>query len=246
MKFNRKGYMLIEIILASVIAFGIGYFILQMIINLKNKNDDLLVETLTTTDQTIIMNKLMDYAKSEENNFSCKNESGEDRITISGKTIKFDDEVVDIVNDYASIGVIGCDYTDGLIKISIPLEVKQLSNKDFDVVFNYNLQNGTISIPSEQHECYKEFDACPDEWRKQSNGCFYYISANTIDYTGGGGCEANCSQHGGTCSGTICYYCNSEYRYNDHSCYKNTDYSECSGNGWEKRDDGCYKINCNN
>ena len=50
MKLNRKGYMLVEIILASAIAFGVGYFILQMVINLKNKNDDLLVETLSAID----------------------------------------------------------------------------------------------------------------------------------------------------------------------------------------------------
>ena len=139
MKLNRKGYMLIEIILASAIAFGVGYFILQMVINLKNKNDDLLVETLTTTDQTIIMNKLMQYAKSEGKDFSC------DKLTIDGNVIKYGDEVIDIVNDYATIGNISCDYTDELLKISVPLNVKQLSNKDFDVKLDYNPTNGSVS-----------------------------------------------------------------------------------------------------
>ena len=145
MKLNRKGYMLIEIILASAIAFGVGYFILQMVINLKNKNNDLLVETLTTTDQTIIMNKLMQYAKSEGKDFSCKDASGNDRITVSGKTIKFDDNIVDIVNDYATIGEITCSFENGLLNISVPLEVKQLSDKDFDVELNYNPTTGSVS-----------------------------------------------------------------------------------------------------
>ena len=35
---NNKGYMLVEIILASVIAFGITYFIVDLTIKLKNKN----------------------------------------------------------------------------------------------------------------------------------------------------------------------------------------------------------------
>ena len=132
MKLNRKGYMLIEIILASAIAFGVGYFILQMVINLKNKNDDLLVETLTTTDQTIIMNKLMQYAKSEGKDFSC------DKLTIDGNVIKYGDEVIDIVNDYVEVGEKDCSYTDGNLSISIPLSVKQLNNKDFDVKLDYN------------------------------------------------------------------------------------------------------------
>ena len=44
-KLNNKGYMLVEIILASVIAFGVAYFILDLVIKLKNKNDDLFVDT---------------------------------------------------------------------------------------------------------------------------------------------------------------------------------------------------------
>ena len=131
MKLNRRGYMLVEIILASAIAFGIGYFILQMVINLKNKNDDLLVETLTVTDQTIIMNKLMEYAKNNETDF-C------DKLVIDGNAIKYGDEVIDIVNDYVEVGEKDCSYTDGNLSISIPLSVKQLYNKDFNVKLNYN------------------------------------------------------------------------------------------------------------
>ena len=63
MKLNKKGYMLVEIILASALAFGLAFFIIDLVIRLKNKNDDLLVENLITTDKTIITNKLMSYAK---------------------------------------------------------------------------------------------------------------------------------------------------------------------------------------
>ena len=60
---------------------------------------------------------------------------------------------------------------------------------------------------SATYTCVK--NACETGWSWQSNGCFKYISSTVIDYTGGGGCEANCTQHGGTCSGTKCYYCSS-------------------------------------
>ena len=58
-KLNNKGYMLVEIILASVIAFGVAYFILDLVIKLKNKNDDLFVDTLARTDQAIITNTII-------------------------------------------------------------------------------------------------------------------------------------------------------------------------------------------
>ena len=51
LKLNNKGYMLVEIILASALAFGLTFFIIDLTIKLKNKNDDLVVETLISTDR---------------------------------------------------------------------------------------------------------------------------------------------------------------------------------------------------
>ena len=51
---NRKGYMLIEIILASAIAFGIAIFMFLLVVKVKNRNDDMFVETQVATDQAII------------------------------------------------------------------------------------------------------------------------------------------------------------------------------------------------
>ncbi len=149
MKLNKKGYMLIEIILASAIAFGVGYFILQMIINLKNKNDDLLVETLTTTDQTIIINKLMQYAMEEDDQFTCK-------LTTDGKTLYYEDKdgnknIIDIVNDYAVIladenGALNdCSVEDGMVYFSVPISVAQMPNENFDATLNYRYDNSSNS-----------------------------------------------------------------------------------------------------
>ena len=53
-KLDNKGYMLVEIVLASALAVGFAYFLLDLTIKLKNKNDDLFVSTVVLTDQAII------------------------------------------------------------------------------------------------------------------------------------------------------------------------------------------------
>ena len=62
-KMNNKGYMLVEIILAFSITFTLLYFMMDLVLKIKNKNDDLLVETVVRTDSTIITNELTEYAK---------------------------------------------------------------------------------------------------------------------------------------------------------------------------------------
>lgn len=179
MKLNKKGYMLIEIILASAIAFGVGYFILQMIINLKNKNDDLLVKTLTTTDQTIITNKLMQYAMEEKEHFTCK-------ITTDGKTLYYEDKdgnknIIDIVNDYAVIladenGALNdCSVEDGMVYFSVPMRVAQMPNENFDATLNYRYDNSSNSNDPDGDDgvCVVKYD-CGEEgyWNLQESNTF--------------------------------------------------------------------------
>ena len=92
-KMNNKGYMLIEIILAFALAFAIMYFMMDMVIKLKNKNDDLLVKTLIYSDQAIVSNKIMEHLIDDTdggttNNFSC------DKISVDGQAVKYNDEVI--------------------------------------------------------------------------------------------------------------------------------------------------------
>ncbi len=134
MKLNNKGYMLVEIILASVIAFGIAYFILDLTIKLKNKNDDLLVETQVVTDRTIITNKLMKYAIAEGKNFNCS------LVNPSGNTISYDDQEIDVLNKYTTFtGEYYCENNEesGEINIDIPLNIPQMSDKDYNIKLNY-------------------------------------------------------------------------------------------------------------
>lgn len=129
-KLNNKGYMLVEIILASVIAFGVAYFIIDVTIKLKNKNDDFFVETQVVTDRAIISNKLMDYLKEENDSFDCNS------LSVQDQKILYKGTVIDKVNEYAVIGTKQCDKEDGQFIITIPLEVKQ-QDKDYNVYINY-------------------------------------------------------------------------------------------------------------
>lgn len=134
-KLNNKGYMLVEIILASVIAFGVAYFILDLVIKLKNKNDDLFVDTLARTDQAIITNTIMRDIYDKNTQFSCNNISKSDDGTkfIYKDTIK--DTIIE-VNKYTTIGTIYCKVTPpNLIELNIPLTVKT-TKKSYNISIN--------------------------------------------------------------------------------------------------------------
>ena len=144
LKLNNKGYMLVEIILASALAFGLTFFIIDLTIKLKNKNDDLVVETLISTDREIINNKLMDYAKEEEENFDCS------KLTIENNMIKYDGNIIDIVNDYGNIesDKKECSTDLGKISIKIPINVPQMPDKEYNIIFDYKYEIGDMIAPT--------------------------------------------------------------------------------------------------
>lgn len=133
-RLNNRGYVLIEIILASAIAFGIAYFILDLTIKLKNKNDDLVVRTLTQTDRGIITNRFMSYMV--DDNFSCNN------VKIVDNTIKYNDEVIDIVNKYAKLENYNCSITSNRVNLKFFIKVRQLGEENFNVDINYYRDEG--------------------------------------------------------------------------------------------------------
>ena len=140
-KMNNKGYMLIEIILAFALAFGVMYFMMDMVINLKNKNDDLFVKTIIYSDQANVSNKIMEHLIEDTdggttNNFSC------DFISVDGQVVKYNDEVINIIDDYATVSYdsstnCSIDELEGNINITIPVDVKQQSDENFDIVIAY-------------------------------------------------------------------------------------------------------------
>ena len=130
-RLNNKGYMLVEIILASVIAFGVAYFLLDLVIKLKNKNDDLFVDTLARTDQAIITNTIMRDVYNKNTQFSCNN------ISVDGNKFKYKDTIIE-VNKYTTIDVdaITCNITStNLIELNIPLTVTT-TKKSYNISIN--------------------------------------------------------------------------------------------------------------
>lgn len=146
LRLNNHGYMLVEIILATAIAFGIAYFILSMTIKLKNKNDDLLVETLTSTDQAIIANAMMGSLKGEDCDYV------KDNFEIEGKKIKINGKVIDVVNSYITdIGPITCSQTNNphngknitAVHVNVPIKVKQITDRNFNIKLDWILEEST-------------------------------------------------------------------------------------------------------
>ena len=197
MKLNRRGYMLIEIILASVLAFGMAYFMISMTIKLKNKNDDLLVETLVSTDQTIVMNAIMRELKGTD----CTNVNN--KLKIQDKKILIDGSVIDIVNDYVTVGALSCNEDNNIISVNIPLDVKQINDRYFNVELYWLKKGDSTKL-----------------YTKTTKTCDYYTTNATQtemqrDYNTLIDCQSNCPS-GGSCrkqTGTA-YAC----VYNTYSC----------------------------
>jgi len=129
-KLNNKGYMLVEIILAIGLAMGVGYFLIELTLKVKNTNDDLLVESLVKTDQGIIYNMIMKDIY--DNGVTISDVNTKISVDTAKNKIKYGSEVVQIT-EYAQLGnkqVSGN-------KIIIPITVKQLPNESFDVVIYF-------------------------------------------------------------------------------------------------------------
>ena len=144
-KLNNKGYMLVEIILAVSLAMGIGYFLIDLTLKVKNSNDDLLVESLVKTDQGIIYNMIMkDVYKDILANPNIEIDVGnifenidikkvnEEEGKKSQYKVEYKGQVV-IVTDYAVVG----EKTIENNKITIPITVKQLPDENFDVIMYF-------------------------------------------------------------------------------------------------------------
>ena len=128
-KLNNKGYMLVEIILASVIAFGVAYFILDLVIKLKNKNDDLFVDTLARTDQAIITNTIMRDIYNKNTQFSCNNIPK----SVDDNKFKYKETIIE-VNKYTTIGDITCNVESPNL-LNIPLTVNT-TQKSYNISIN--------------------------------------------------------------------------------------------------------------
>ena len=141
---NNKGYMLVEIILASALAMVVVYFITELTIKLKNKNDDLLVKTLVYTDQAIIYNEIIeDLYKNRPSSpctrYSFSKDPATGIVTFSINATGFKN----VISEYADVDIEKkeCNYSasNGIFNMNIPITVKQLPDEDFSIDIKYKL-----------------------------------------------------------------------------------------------------------
>ena len=65
-KLNNKGYMLVEIIIASVLAFSVAYYLLNLTYDFKDKNEDVYFSTATLSDKINITKNIMNDLEGKE------------------------------------------------------------------------------------------------------------------------------------------------------------------------------------
>ena len=69
-KLNKKGYLAVEVILASVVAVSIAVFLIDLTVKMVNKTNDNYTNTLFLTDKALITNHLRKEIKQDMKNNS--------------------------------------------------------------------------------------------------------------------------------------------------------------------------------
>lgn len=73
LKLNRKGYLTIEIILASAIAFVIAFFLIDITMKLVDKTDNYYVDTVFMTDKALITKNIKELIQNDINDLGIIN-----------------------------------------------------------------------------------------------------------------------------------------------------------------------------
>ena len=140
MKLNNKGYLIVEVILAGVLTFSMAYFLINLTLKIRNRYDDVNVETVMLNDKTVITNEIMgDVVNNEITNV--------ENIT-NGIKINFEDgssKDLTIVNNVVTYGTYTKKFSENAIVgnvsirrngnyflIEIPVTTKY-SDKDYGI-----------------------------------------------------------------------------------------------------------------
>ena len=75
-KLNKKGYLAVEVILASVVAVSIAVFLIDLTVKMVNKTNDNYTNTLFLTDKALITNHLRKEIKQDMKNNSGLKSAG--------------------------------------------------------------------------------------------------------------------------------------------------------------------------
>lgn len=90
-KLNNKGYLTIEIILASVMTFAIAFFLIEITVKLVNKTDDYNIGTLFTTDKALIIKNIKQRID-KEGSISNINKNSDTLCTIGTKDLTINND----------------------------------------------------------------------------------------------------------------------------------------------------------
>lgn len=147
-KLNNKGYLTIEIILASVLAMSIAFFLIEITAKLINKTDDYNRETLFLTDKALIIKNIKNSIEKdieisgEITNVSNDciltfNDSSKKQIKINTNgTIKYGDYTKKINEDIkGEVSIKQCSRQEDYIVIQINInDIFTDENRDINIV----------------------------------------------------------------------------------------------------------------
>lgn len=101
-KLNRKGYLTVEIILASVIAFAMAFFLIDLTMKLSSTTDDAYADTVLVTDKALVIKNVKENLENDIcsygiiNDVSCSNNvcditmtNGSVRLSVNGNLVKY-------------------------------------------------------------------------------------------------------------------------------------------------------------
>ena len=132
-RINNKGYMIVEIIVASVIAMTIAYFMMDLVVKLKEKYDYVQNDTILMSDKTVITNEILGDLYNRE--IVCAKASGS-----SGYSIEFKFENNDNTENWLKLSF---DSTDK--KIIYEEKLKEAAN--YTIIYQKKL-NGLLQVKS--------------------------------------------------------------------------------------------------
>lgn len=64
-KLNNKGYLTVEIVVASVIAFAMAFFLMDITVKIVNDTEEAYVDTILTTDKALIMKNIKENIEND-------------------------------------------------------------------------------------------------------------------------------------------------------------------------------------
>lgn len=144
-RLNNKGYMLVEVIVSSMIALVIAYFLIDITVKLVNKNNDYYLESILLADKNIVTKEIMDDINSMkltgvncQSNTSCiltfdYNDENKKTLSINDKTISYGD-YSKTFSDEVNLSQINIKSEENILTISI------------DAYTNYSKENYGINI----------------------------------------------------------------------------------------------------